>query len=457
MKLVPGVLLTAGAALLLGACAPAATGTGGPGGPRQTEFSRRAQIALVQAAAAEGAEAQQRYRAALEAAQAGLQADDQNALHHYLAGEAYAGLGQFEEADRHLTRAVELHPGLDEDVLITREGAWVMAFNEGVQHHTDGDPAGAVRAWERANRIYDRRPEAYLNLAAVATQQAEYDRAIAAYQQGLAALDRRPAGEQTAEILEEREQARRNIQMSLGQLLLYTERFADAERLYRSFLDRNPGDVAAQASLAVALANLDRRDEALQMYDRLMTNPQSTPEDIFAVGVGLFQIEDYTRAATAFRRVTEVWPNSRDAWYNLLNSLYAAGQHQQLIPVAERVLQIDPLNPDVYLILGGAFRETRQNERALDAFQQHSRLPVAVSGLQIRSTERAATVNGVVTGLNAREGTPLQLEFTFYGADGPLGTRTVTVAAPRPEASTPLEVTFESSVPVVGYSYALRR
>lgn len=473
MKRVRGLVFSLGVALLAGGCTAGAAAGGAAAGPvtsptgkeyapgtppRQTEFSKQAQINLVKAQAAPEAQAEPLYREALQRAEAGIAADSANPIHYFLAGSAYAGLGEYTEADRAFDRAEEIYPAYEMEIEPVRLEAWGRTFNEGVTRYNEDATEEAVRLWTEANVIYDKRPEAYLNLAAVNTQAANYDAAVEMYRGALAALDREPAITLTPEEVAERANTRTEILTNLGQLLLFTERYADAEQVFRQHLEAKPGDVTAQSNLAVVQARLGKREEAMATYERLLSATDLPATDVFDVGVGLFQIEEYDRAAQAFKRVTEVLPQSRDAWYNYLNALYAQKEYEELIPVAERVIALDPLNADTYLILAASHREAKKNQKALEALQAKAALPVTVSGMQVRARDDRSTLQGTVTGGAARAGTPIQMEFSFFGATGEtLGTKTVTVAAPREGETASFEVDLESATPVVAYSYTVVR
>lgn len=471
MKRVRGLVFSLGVALLAGGCAAGAATGGAAAGPvtspsgkeyapgtppRQTEFSKQAQIHLVKAQAAPEGQAEPLYRQALQQAEAGIAADSANPVHFFLAGTAYAGLGEYEAADRAFDRAEEIYPAYEMEVDPVRLEAWGRTFNEGVSRYNEQATDEAVRLWTEANVIYNKRPEAYLNLAAVNTQAANYDAAVQMYRDALAALDREPAVTLTPEEVEERKNARTEILTNLGQLLLFTERYADAEQVYRQQLEANPADVAAQSNLAVVQARLGKKEEAMATYERLLASTDLAATDVFDVGVGLFQIEEFDRAAQAFKRVTEALPQSRDAWFNYLNALYAQKKYEELIPVAERVTTIDPLNADTYLIMAAAHREAKQNQQALKALQAKAALPVTVSGMQVRAGTGRSTLQGTVTGGTARANTPIQLEFSFFGPNGEaLGSKTVTVAAPREGETSSFQVDVENATPVVAYSYTV--
>ncbi len=452
-----GLTFALGASLVLGACASAG-GAGAAGAAaatpgRETKFSSSATLALAQAEGADSAQAQQFYQQALAQAQQGIAADANNPRHYLLAGNAQAGLGSYAEANSMWTRAAELAPAMADEVRTSREQAWAKLFNAGVVAYNAGSADVAIRSWEAANQIYDARGESYLNLAAVYTQQEQYDRAVAAYRGALAAYDREPGGEMTPEETAERAANRQEVITNLGQLYVTTERYGEAETLYRELLAKNPNDIAVQSSLAVALSKQGKKADALQSYDKLLASPQLSSNDMFNVGVGLFQIEEYDRAAKAFRGVTEQNPNNRDAWYNLVNALYAQEKAQPLVPVAERLMQLDPLNENAALILARAYRDTKQNQKALATLESIERAPVFVDNLQLRTENGRSVIRGSVTSKAARAGSPVQLRFTFYGPSGELGTQTVTVNAPAAEQSANFEAALESPTPATGYRY----
>lgn len=458
MRFRSGMILALGATLVLGGCAAGAAGGGGPTTsptgkvyepgtpPRESRFSSPATLFL----------AQEQYEQALAQAEQGIAADTANPIHFFLAGTALAGLGRVEEANEMFERAEAIYPAYEMEIEPTREQTWATLFNQGVEAYNAGNMEQAVEAWSKANLIYPVRPEAFLNLAVIYTQQNQYDQAITAYQQGLEAIDSRPqTRELTPEEVAERAQSGATMLENLAQLLTYTERFAEAEALYRQQLQEKPNDVGLQSSLAVTLARQGKEAEAQEIYSRLLGQTDLSGSELFNIGVAMFNSKNYEQAAEAFRRVTEALPNSRDAWYNYANALYANNDFTALVPVAERLVAVDPLNENSALILARAYREAKQNQQALQALQRNEEAPVHVEDLEMRPGEAQTTVRGRVIGNKAAAGTPVQLRFTFYGEAGELGVQTVTVNAPAADASADFEVVFPQVA--AGYKYELVR
>lgn len=454
MKFRSGLMLTLSAGLVLGGCAAGAAGeASGPAGatgirPRETEVTRRAQVLLLQ----------NQYQQALDAARGAVTTDSTNARLYVIIGDAQAGLNNFTAADSAFDRAVALYPTYESEVLPRREQAWGAAFNEGVTAYNANNIDGAIQAWERANQVFTLRPEAYQNLAALYTQRGDYDRAITAYQGGIAAL-RAPAGGRTftAEETTARAETLAEMEQNLGEILLFTERFADAERLYRQRLTTDSTNFTLQTQLAQAIARQAGREaEAQQIYNRLLATPNLTVENYHDIGVALFLAKDYPRAIEALGRVAAARQFSRDAVFNHANALYAASQWQPLLAPAERLVQLDPLHQDSYYILARAQREARQNTQALATLQRAENLPIHLTGLELSPGNGRVTVRGTVNGNVAPAGSPVNIRFTFFDANGQqLGTQTATVNAPAKDATAALSVVFETTATVAGYSYQL--
>jgi tetratricopeptide (TPR) repeat protein len=272
-------------------------------------------------------------------------------------------------------------------------------FNTGVEAFNRQDTAAALAQWSTAATLYDRFPQAAFNQAVVYAGRNDPARAAAAYRTTLAALERTPA------------------------------------------------DTATAAEMAEMRA--------------------SSMSGLVGVGAQLFAANQFAQAAEIFNEVHRADPNNRDAWYNHALSLYKLERWQDLVPVATRLVQIDPLNYNGRIILFNAYKglsdaaktarntavETTNRQLALSTLTAADALPVQINELQLTTLEGGARLAGTVTGATANAGTPVRLEFTFFGPTGPVGTQTVTVNAPAKSATTPIEVRINTTSPVTGWSY----
>jgi tetratricopeptide (TPR) repeat protein len=178
-----------------------------------------------------------------------------------------------------------------------------------------------------------------------------------------------------------------------------------------------------------------------------------------------FQKENFTGAVDVFRTVTQLDPNSRDAWYNLGLALYKQNRWNDLVPVAQKITQIDPLNYNARIILFNAYkgladaagnnRNDPNRQNALNTLAFADSMPVQVEGIQVANTSGNARISGTVVGAKAPAGRPVTLEFTLYGVTGRLGTQTVTVNAPAKDQRAPFELTLATPVAATTFSYRL--
>jgi len=451
-------MLAVGVALGLsaGACAPRRAGPTGPVvsptgivyepgvPPRETRFSQTADLYFSQRSA----------QRALEFALQGIAADSTNPLHQFLAGSAYARLERYAEADAMFDRAQGLYPAYELDVEPERESAWSIAFNAGVEAYQAGDLEAAIRAWQDATVIFDLRPEAHLNLARLLADEARYAEAIPVYKAALAGLQKAPATRRLDEdALRRRAEARLGAEAQLAQLLVVEGRYAEAEPLTRRQLERDSTDVQVRSQLARILDLQGRSDEASEIYSAMLTEEHLESYHLLNLGVGLFHAAKFREAAVAFRRLTDVQQESRDAWFNYANALFAAQAWAELALVGGRLLGLDPLGENAALITAKAHFETGDRDAALRGLEKSDAAPVHLEQIYLRRSGEGATVHAQVHGNAAERGTLVRIRFEFYGPSGSLGTETVTLTAPgRGETA---ELTVTSAASAAWYRYEL--
>jgi tetratricopeptide (TPR) repeat protein len=415
MKIDRGLILAGGLAVAASACASAGTGTAAPGAsgsaslptlacasgaPAATQFATASQAALNRTAVFQGAAATPYYTTAMEQARAGVAADAANPLHHFLAGQAAIGLNNYAAADSAFRRTLELCPGAASEVNPLRQRAALLSFNAGVEAYNQrNDTSAALAAWQTAGQLYNELPQIYLNQGVVYAARGDATRAAAAYRETLAAAER--ASRDTA-------------------------RAADA--------------ASARADALAGLVN---------------------------VGAQLFTKDQFAQAGEIFSSVHTADPNNRDAWYNHALSLFKLKRWNDLIPVANEVIRRDPLHYNVRIIQFNAYKalsdaakasrntavERTNRDLALSTLTAADRLPVQMQTAQLSTTGSQARIAGTVVGATARAGTPINLEFTFYGPAGAVGTQRVTVNAPAKEEPANFEVVLPTTAPVTGYSY----
>lgn len=240
--------------------------------------------------------------------------------------------------------------------------------------------------------------------------------------------------------------------------VVYSQRgdYPAAINAYRqaiTIVDRMPADTMAE-----------------EMTTRAETR-QNAVAGLLSVGARQFAANQFEPSVEVFRYLTELDQNNRDAWYNLALALYKQERWNDLVPVAQRVVQIDPLNENARIILFNAYKgqaeaaqaannTARQREiqnQALRTLEEVEALPVYVDEIRFESPEGGqAQLTGRVTGNRATAGQQVAMTFTFYGPTGQVGTQSVTVAAPAKGQNTTFQVPLPAGQAVSSFSYTTR-
>jgi tetratricopeptide (TPR) repeat protein len=440
------VILTACAARVVTPPGPVTSPTGYvyPVGtpPTETRYSQTATLYMTQ----------ENFERALEQALEGVAAEPGNPIHYFIAGSCYAQLGQLESADEMFADAQRIYPAYELDIEPERERAWALAFNEGIEAYGEGDVEVAIEAWNRATVIFDLRSEAHRNLAVLLAVEGRYDEAIEVYQRALGGLEARPATRVLTEAeIFERDSASISIEEDLAELLLYSARYEEAEPLVRAKLDRDPGNVDLRNDLATVLTGLERHAEAAEIYSGLLNADGLEAVQLYNIGVALFRSGDYVGASRGFKRLTEIQPGSRDAWFNYANALFAAESWPELAAAGDRLVELDPLSETAGLIAARAHLEAGDEPGARSGLAQTEARPVYLEQLRVQSSGAETQVVGRLVGNVAQPGTSLRLRFEFFADQASLGTQIVTVTAPPPDASETFEVSFNGQATAYRY------
>ena len=224
------------------------------------------------------------FQEALDLALEVIADDSTNALPHLLAGQVHIELGNIEEADRMLTRALELHPDYETDVYVLREQSYLTLFNEAVGPLGEGKTEEAMSFLAQANMMYDRRPEAFSTLGTLHLQRGEFDEAIEAYRKAIEITeDYIDQQEDSAVVQSWREDSEMSLS-NLARLLTNMGRHDEALQLQRGHAATRPDDLGAQIQLAIAYQGAGHPDSAAAIYDQVLNRPGADPRGLLQRG-----------------------------------------------------------------------------------------------------------------------------------------------------------------------------
>ena len=236
--------------------------------PRVSRYTAISALRIQEAQTAEDDSVRdEAYREALEAIYDGLERDDDNPEAYLHLGIVQSGLKNYLAADSAFDRAEAMYPEYVDLELGTgayRFNGWVQAYNDATDMVDALDPEGAVVLYHLANVLFDKRPEAYMNLGAQTASLGEIEESIQAWRDAIAVIespDADPGDEETR--LAWDTEFWTLAHTNLGRVLEMAGRPEDAIPVYETLLERDPDDSQTRSALAIALASTGQGDDAL--------------------------------------------------------------------------------------------------------------------------------------------------------------------------------------------------
>jgi tetratricopeptide (TPR) repeat protein len=425
--------------------------------PRDNAQTRAAETFLDQAMeAADDVQKKALFQQALDAAMQGIVADSGNPQSYFQGAIANVNLGNYAEAAEMFETAEVIHPRYILQTEPWRERGWVNAYNDAIVPLNAGDLETAAELFAAANSLFSTRPEAFLQLGSVYSRLGRSDESATAFRDAMTLLEESKAVSLADTALAETwEQHWEIASLGLGQALQISEQWSAAADLYGQMLADDPDNPSIIGSLASVLTEMNMPDSVDALYDNLLNRPGLTEFDYSNAGVGLYRIEEYERAAQAFRSAADLNPFNRDARLNLTQTFFSAEDWENLIPAARELLEVDPLNGLVWIFMTRAYSELERVEEANAVFEEYQSIGYEVEGINMDALPAGgAAISGRLKNNAAEAGSTVTLRFHFGGERGTeVGTVDIRVQVPAVEALVDFSGQFNSSDLVYGYKY----
>ncbi|HSM08393.1 MAG TPA: tetratricopeptide repeat protein [Gemmatimonadota bacterium] len=383
---------------------------------------------------------EERYKRALEKLEENWSMEEVPARSYLLAANAYLELRDLVGADSMLTTLVEIAPQCEDQAQRMRFNSWVDHFNAGIEALRQGDTPAALERFETANVINrDARSLAYAGQ--LYQQGGDQAKAIELYQMALDA-----GGE---------DQIVRTASINLATLKQQAGDVEGALEIYEDYSSANPDDVLGRLNFAIALMNAEREDEAQEIFSELMNRDDLTFNQWSQVGIGLYRAQNFARAAEAFERAYELNPHNKETLENLANSHYQAERYEQLLPLAEQLVERYPLERVPYNLVANSHRELGDSDRALELLERRDALPVEVLRSQITPMNgNVYSIDGEVMARAAEAGTTLSIPVTLVDEDGAdVMTETLDITVPAEGEVAAFSLQVETDAPIAGFRY----
>jgi tetratricopeptide (TPR) repeat protein len=422
--------------------------------PRDDEHTQEATLYLLQAQGREGDQARDFYQRALASAESAIERDPENPQGYLLAGEAHMGLGNLNEAADLFDRAEEIYPRYILETEVIREQSWIEHYNEGADALQAENHDEAVVHFEMAHRIYQGRPDAMLQLARLYTERDRTPDAIELYRQAIDLIEGPRSEDLDEELVPVWEEGIVIARFNMAQLLFQQERYLEAAEMYEAVLAQDPDDLMALSNVAISYAAAGESERALAVYDDLLGRPDLDARDYFLIGIGLYQVDEFSQAARAFGRALETVPGHRDAHFNRVQSLFLAEEWEALVEAGEELLEVDTHNRPAHQFLAQGLVRLGQEHEAVAIMERSEDLPFEVSELQSQRTPQGVAVLGQVVNRSMAPGTTVRFRVFIYSVSGEEAGRTeATVTLGEVEEPVMLQAEFRTGADILGFRY----
>jgi tetratricopeptide (TPR) repeat protein len=409
---------------------------------------------------------------------------DKNAAAWYYLARVYLQQGDVGGVDSAFTKALALQPQCDIEINNFRQNSWANLANLGIQVSSNGGNVDtALMYFKHANMLYREQPHVAQNIGVIyANQLKNYDSAAVYFKEALDISEKRvsaldtvsakpkdpKAGADTAAAREKADaiESRNQIAMSLGAIYQASGKNKEAIPILQRYLAWQPNDVDARKTLIAAYEGAGMADSAKALSNAMVSEMSKKnldsldANDLMNVGVAAFNAQKYPEAVQAFGKAAARNPYSRDAVYNLANAYLALNDWQNLVETATKLVAIEPMNEDIYRLLGQGHKGLKHDAEVLKAAEKLVGLPITLEMGQFGIGKSGAKLQGTATGRNPTDAqgkpikpTPVTLVFEFVTSAGQVvDSKEVAIPVLQPGATH--EITMEAKgADIAGWRY----
>jgi len=234
-----------------------------------------------------------------------------------------------------------------------------------------------------------------------------------------------------------------------------TAAFAPAIDALKECLAAYPGELDAATTLATLYGQSGHAAQAAAVFDSLVVHSKDLdPDALFGPGTRMVGQGLYGPAARALTLGLAKNPYRRDALFSLAVAYYQLHDSTALLPTAQRLLALDPLNrASLKLVAAGwDFRRQRDSTKAYVA-RADADLAVEITVLSFVPDSEGAALSAAATNLKAAPSNPLHVTFEFLDPAGQvIATQTQDVPAMSPRQSQTFDLKV-SGRRVAGWRY----
>ena len=259
----------------------------------------------------------------------------------------------------------------------------------------------------------------------------------------------------------------------MGTVAVQKKAFEDAERHYQELFKTAGSDTSYKELVSSANSNIDyiRAEKVRAMldagkFDEVLSQAAQLGDLVLTqAGVGAVQANKTDVAAKLFEAALQQNPYQRDALNNLAATYYNLNQYDKIVPLVERLVALDPGNPDNYMFAAFAYQGLGKAAAKVPAKAKvytdslllwkgrADKIPAQVTFSQFTRGADKTTVAGSVKAIAATAG-PFTLKFDFLDAKGNVvASQSATVPAITKDQKSDFKVEVDKGG-IVAFRYA---
>jgi tetratricopeptide (TPR) repeat protein len=367
-------------------------------------------------------------------------------------------------------------PGCASETSDYRRPAWAPLVNTAAELINSDQLDSAEKLIKRADVIYQASPHTSYFTAIMAQKRNDLPAAIAANRKTLDMITPEQAAKD-----EGAGQIRNQVMYNYAVLLAAQADMQsgdqqkatakEAAAAYKVFIDTYPSDeqrTSAQAGMARMHAVLGDTAAVASVFTEMLADPSKyTDGQLLEGGTNAFNGRRFDDAAKLFEAVLQRNPYYRDALFNLANTYWSKNDWNKMMPVAQRLAQVDPHNEDAWQLLAIAYKgrgdvakaaknlalERAMYDTAVKHVQRKGALTSKVAFTQFAHDGPKHTLRGTVENSSAKAAT-YTVRFEFLDKEGKaVAAKEVTVGPVEPKKSAPFVVEV-SQAGIVAFRYA---
>lgn len=382
-----------------------------------------------------------------------------------------ASIDLLKTADSLFTTVETANPSCKDQTAYFRQKPWAQMINEVGPLLSANNLDSAQKLLDRSLVIYRDSPFSYYFKGQIAQQKEDWKTAQDAFDKAVQLADSASVASDSnvANVKEFSEFARAFAAFRGAQGLTGDQQktgMKGAADLYRQYLKdypNGPNAQPAQAGLTAALQTAGDTESLSAVWSDMAANPSNyKPEQLYDAGVQAYSAEKYDQAVKLMELGEQGNPYLRAGLFNLANAYWKNNQFDKMVPVARKLVEIDPDNPDNYQLLaigyqglGKAATDPKAQKQYSDSVSKYvvasDKLPVKVTFANFTHDSAKHTLTGTIENLGTAPKN-VSLAVQFLDKSGTVvDTQTATLSL-KPNASSEFTLTAEGDG-IVAYRY----